>query len=158
MTSMKNISTKKRNKMQRTMILLRGVPGSGKSTYAQKLMERLNSMFGLRVIKCSADDYFIDIAGNYNFDRTKLGSAHGQCKFSAAKGCRSGNDLVVIDNTNTTHKEMKPYKEIAKEYGYRVLTRVIGDLDGESIKVYAKRNIHGVSLEAIQRMADRFAK
>ena len=139
-------------------MILRGLSGAGKTTYALRLMKKLNSMFGLRVIKCSADDYFTDNDGNYNFNAAKLGSAHGYCKYEAARACRSGNDLVVIDNTNVRHKDIKPYKDIAKEYDYRVVVRVIGNQDDESIKLYAERNAHNVPLYVIERAAKRFAK
>lgn len=136
------------------MIMI-GCPGSGKSTYAQRVMTRLNSMFGLRVAKCSADDYFINKEGKYIFDRNKIGNAHGYCKDVARKQMRSGCDFVVIDNTNTTHKERLPYIEMAKEWDYRIVQRVIGNTDEESIKLYAQRNVHQVPEEAIRRMAER---
>ena len=144
---------------RKVMMVMSGISGAGKTTYANRLMERLNRMFGWRVAKCSADDYFINDGGDYIFDRTKLGSAHGYCKYEAAKLCRAGNDLVIIDNTNLTNKEISPYRQIAKEYGYDVVVRCIGSSDEESIENYIKRNAHGVPEEAIRRMAKRwFAK
>ena len=136
-------------------MIMVGCPGSGKSTYARKVMVKLNSMFGYRVIKCSADDYFLDKAGVYKFNRDKIGNAHGYCKDQARKAMRSGWDLVVIDNTNTTHKERLPYIEMAKEWDYRVVQRVIGNTDEESIKLYAQRNVHQVPIDSIRRMAER---
>lgn len=134
---------------------MQGCPGSGKSTYSNRIMARLNSMFGLRVVKCSADEYFINKEGQYIFNRDKIGNAHGYCKDQARKAMRSGNDLVVIDNTNTTRKEMEPYILMAKEWDYRIVYRLIGNVDEESIKLYAQRNIHKVPEESIRRMADR---
>ncbi len=141
--------------MKKTVIVMIGVPGSGKSTYARRVMVKLNSMFGLRVIKCSADDYFLDKDGVYRFNRDRIAHAHGYCKDQARKAMRSGCDLVVIDNTNTTHKERLPYMEMAKEWDYRVVQRVIGSTDEDSIKIYAQRNVHQVPIDAIRRMAER---
>lgn len=144
---------------RRAMMIMSGISGAGKSTYANRLMKKLNGIFGWRVAKCSADDYFINDDGDYIFDRTKLGSAHGYCKHEAARLCKAGYDLVLIDNTNIREREIKPYREIAKEYGYDVVVRCIGSADEESVETYFKRNAHNVPKEAIQRMANRwFAK
>lgn len=132
-----------------------GCPGSGKSTYARRVMEKLNGIFGYRVVKCSADDYFLDKDGKYNFNRDKLSNAHGYCKDQARKAMRSGNDLVIIDNTSTTWKERKPYHEMAKEWDYRIVERRIGGTDEASIKLYAQRNLHNVPEESIRKMAER---
>lgn len=143
---------------RRRIIILRGIPGSGKSSYAKRLISKLNGIFGLRVSVCSADDYFIDDSGNYVFDREKLGHAHGYCKREVESGCRSGADYIVVDNTNTRYREMRPYHNIAEKYDYEVIVRVIGNFDSESIKTYAARNVHNVPISVIENMAKRFAK
>lgn len=140
------------------LLILRGLPGSGKSTYAKKFAEKFSKLYGFNVVKCSADDYFTDSDGNYNFDASKLGAAHGFCKSKAEQAMRSGTKLVIIDNTNTTNKEMKPYLEMAKRYDYRVHQKVIGGQSEEDISLYHSRNIHGVPYFAISRMAKRFVK
>ena len=111
---------------------------------------------GLRVAKCSADDYFMTDDGRYEFDRGKLGSAHGWCQSQAQKALRSGADVVIIDNTNTTYKEMRPYIDMAKKWDYNIEAKVVGEFDDDSLDAYCKRNTHGVPREAIQIMADRF--
>lgn len=119
-----------------------------------KTCERL----GLSLTKCSADDYFVDSDGVYNFDRDKLGKAHGYSKHTAEQAMSKDVDVVVIDNTNTMQKEMNPYEKMAKRKGYRVVKHVVGSFDEESLKLYAERNVHGVPLEAIKRMAGRFQR
>lgn len=136
---------------------MRGIPGSGKSTRAAKIMARFQALFGKHSVKCSADDFFLDKDGNYNFDRNKIGKAHGECKRKAAQAMRKGVPLVVIDNTNTTMKEIRPYLDMAKEHSYTVKYCVVGNTDDDSIKVYAGRNVHGVPEEAIRRMAERLS-
>lgn len=143
--------------MGKTLLLMRGLPGSGKSTQVAKIRKKCQEI-GLHLRKCSADDYFIDEHGRYNFDRNKLGKAHGYSKRSAEDAMSQGVPLVIIDNTNTMEKEMNPYIKMAKKYGYRVVKQVVGNFDEESIKLYAKRNVHGVPIEAINRMAGRFQK
>ena len=50
------------------LFLLRGLPGSGKSTFA-------NFVWNEYAI-CEADKFFYDKEGNYNFDATKIKQAH----------------------------------------------------------------------------------
>ena len=54
---------------QGELILLRGLPGSGKSTLA-KIILQLRSTDEPEVL--SADDFFEDKEGDYNFDPTKI--------------------------------------------------------------------------------------
>ena len=141
--------------MEKTLVLMRGVSGSGKSTYANKLIKRVQSLFKLSAVKVSADDFFIK-DGVYKFHAGKLQLAHGACKKNAKNAMKDGIDLVVVDNTNTQEWEMKPYIHMAKRYGYRVVFRTVGSFDEESLALYTKRNTHGVPREAIDRMAKRF--
>lgn len=141
--------------MAKYLMILRGVPGSGKSTYAAKIMERFSSLYKATTCKCSADDYFVGKDGVYRFDASKLFAAHNQCRARALAAMRTGIDLVIIDNTNTHIKEMKPYLEIAKEFGYIVRVKVIGENDEDFIKLCILRNVHGVPAESIKRMAER---
>ena len=53
--------------------------GSGKSTFARKILQSYESQ-GKRGIICSADDFFIDTRGNYMWDGSRLSEAHEFCK------------------------------------------------------------------------------
>ena len=54
------------------LTLVRGLPGSGKSTFANNITNEFSV--------CEADKFFYDKEGNYNFDATKLSQAHKWCK------------------------------------------------------------------------------
>ena len=54
------------------LYIVRGLPGSGKSTFAEALV-------GSDFLVCEADKYFI-VDGEYKFDATKLRQAHEWCK------------------------------------------------------------------------------
>lgn len=121
----------------RNLIILKGVSGNGKSTFANLVAEP-------KVI-CTADDYFTDANGNYNFDATKLGAAHGACK---AKFDNSLNDdaieNIVIANTNTKPSEWKYYAEKAEQAGLRVIHIVLE-------KHHNNASIHNVPIETLNR-------
>ena len=126
------------------VIIMRGLPGSGKSTKAQS--------YGGTIV--SADDYFIQ-GGEYKFDSSKLGAAHGQCKRLAEEAMRRGDPIIVVDNTNTTEREYKDYVDMANSYGYAVEFDVVGS-GGVGVDELAKRNTHGVPKENIERMVNRW--
>jgi predicted kinase len=86
------------------LTLIRGLPGSGKSTMAKRFP-------GLHV---EADMFHIK-DGQYCFDRESVGIAHAWCRSIAEKALSSGCD-VVVSNTFTQKWEMDPYFELAREY------------------------------------------
>lgn len=127
----------------RNVIILRGISGAGKSTYTQ-------ANFPTATV-CSADNYFM-LGGTYQFDGAKLGRAHDWCKSQFKVALQQGVDQVVVDNTNTTMREMKFYVETAAEYGYDLqVVRLVVDP-----AIAAARNQHGVPAEKVQQMQDRF--
>jgi predicted kinase len=121
------------------LILIRGIPGSGKSTLAKSM---LSQEYGKHM---EADMYF-DREGEYKFDATKLGAAHGWCQAETAYYLDKGIN-VVVSNTFTTIKELKPYFEMAK---LRSITPEVILCQNQF------GNIHNVPAESLKRMQDRF--
>ena len=121
------------------LILIRGLPGSGKSTLAKDLRRDTDVIM-------EADTYFLDEEGNYNFNKDGLYAAHNWCQRQTEMylqlGCR-----VIVANTFTTLKELKPYFQLAKEFGIVPI-------------VYHCQNdfgsIHDVPEETIERMKTRW--
>jgi len=142
------------------VIAMRGIPGSGKSTKVRELVKKFmdENPSGTTYV-CSADKFFVNsVSGKYEFDPKKIGTAHAWCRGNANAALSLGVDLVFIDNTNTQKWEWASYEQMAADFGYEFETCVVGELDENSLKLYANRNTHGVPLEAIRRMAKRFEK
>lgn len=127
--------------MEKTLIILRGLPGSGKSTVA-KIIQPKDKLI------CTADDYFMQ-DGIYKFDPRKLGQAHSACQSKARNAMSIGFDNIVIANTNTTEKEMQVYFDMAKEYDYRVVSLIVENRHGNI-------NIHDVPDNKLELMKQRF--
>lgn len=118
-----------------TLILIRGIPGSGKSTIAK--------MLGIPHVE--ADQYFMR-DGVYKFDPSKLPDAHKYAQERTAKLLNDGHS-VVVSNTFSREWEMRPYIDIADRAGASV----------NIITAHGKfRNIHGVPDEVIEKMKARW--
>lgn len=132
-----------------TLILLRGLPGSGKTFTADLLS---NGEYPV----LSADMYFEDTDGNYNFDASKLKDAHKWCldrcemfMQSSEYVIRDPYDKIFIANTFTQEWEMEAYFELAEKYGYNVVALIVENRHGSE-------SIHNVPLETIDKMKNRF--
>lgn len=134
--------------MNKRLIIMRGVSGSGKSTLAAQLAGDEGVIF-------STDNYFME-DGEYRFNPKKLGAAHQWNQTHAREAMKQGHPLVIIDNTNTQAWEVRPYCEAAQEHGYTVEFHEPTTSWARDPVELAKRNTHGVPLEAIKRMLDRF--
>ena len=135
--------------MKKALILLRGLPGNGKTTTSEILASEL----GIKTNPThSADDYFYENGpnpGQYDFDREKLGAAHSQCQRRVEDDMRIGSEKIFVANTFTTDKEIKPYKELAEKYGYLLISLVVENRHGN-------KSIHNVPEETMNAMEERF--
>ena len=109
----------------------------------------------LTKVVCSADDYFMR-DGKYEFQADELPEAHSRCRQKAETAMKNDAHLVIIDNTNTRRWEMEHYYELAEKYGYYVTEVTIGRVHPDVAERYHLRNNHGVPLETIQKMAERW--
>jgi predicted kinase len=135
--------------MSKVLYIVRGLPGSGKSTFAEKLV-------GSDFLVCEADKYFIDKeSGEYNFDGSKLKDAHKYCQDLVETYMKDSlvNDQfyreIAVSNTFTQEWEMKTYFELAEKYGYMVFTVVVENR-------HNGKNVHGVPEDKLEIMKNRF--
>lgn len=129
------------------VVILRGVSGSGKTTYIKKNHPE--------ALVCSADSFFYNEDDEYHFDARMLSEAHRACfsKFLLLLKANHDCDItVVVDNTNSTAAEISPYYMAAEVYG--VPTEIVR-LDCRT-EVAAKRNKHGTPFHTIRNMRNRF--
>lgn len=105
----------------KTLIILRGVSGAGKTTVANLLL----SLDEDHTISVAADDYHYDAHGVYNFDIDLIGAAHGWCKDRVFVAMESDIPTIIVHNTNTSEKEIKPYIDMAEAYGYSVISLIV---------------------------------
>ena len=140
------------------MIIMTGVTGSGKSFLAKQLQRELAGILGgdYDVELYSTDDYWLRPDGIYDWNFRYIGEAH---KWNQERTARYFDyddwyypPCAIIDNTNLTTKELKPYLDIAKKYKLEVEVQEANTpwrLDADEL---FKRNTHKVPLDNIINM------
>ena len=135
--------------MEKILYIVRGIPGSGKSTFAKKIV-------GHDFLVCEADKYFINKeTGEYKFDVSKIKDAHKFCQDTVEtymKDSLVNNQFyreIAVSNTFTQEWEMDQYFKLAKEYGYTVFSIVVENRHGGT-------NVHNVPEDKIEQMKNRF--
>jgi predicted kinase len=120
------------------LVLIRGLPGSGKSTMAKHI-----SLVGFEHYEA---DMFFEREGEYRYDANKIKDAHEWCQRETFKALANGQN-VVVSNTFTRRFEMEPYFEMAKTFG--IEPRIIEARGNWP-------NIHCVPEATIEKMLNRW--
>ena len=119
------------------LILIRGVPGTGKSTLANLISENVYE----------TDDFFINSNGEYYFDPTNLSSYHRLNQVRVKQGMNAGEETIAVSNTFSQVWEMQPYIDMARESDYELIVISLVGLHP---------NIHDVPQTVIDVMTDRW--
>ena len=162
------------NKKQNRLIILRGLPWSGKSYRAKELAGKDGLIF-------STDEYWYKIEDGknpniYSFNPNKLKQAHEWNQHRAKEAIQRGKPLIIIDNTNVRKSEPKPYIEMGLVCDYEIMIEeptsahwlelrpLLSDKNKNSanLKKWAaflakgSKETHNVPQEAIERMMFRW--
>jgi predicted kinase len=124
------------------VIILSGISGSGKSTYARRNYPG--------AVVCSADKFpglYVD--GELQF--AKLSDAHNACLREFTVALLEGAPVIVVDNTNTTATEIAPYAAMALAFGAKLQILTI-ECD---VEIAHGRNLHNVPRGGVEAQAAR---
>ena len=158
--------------MSLKLIILRGLPSSGKSTRAKELAGSDGQIF-------STDEFFYVVEesfapNKYSFNSSRLGEAHRWNKERAMKAMDEGVEVVIIDNTNVKKSEPQPYIDYGLSKGYEVsieepnsphwveMRETLRSKDASGIKKWSmflaklSKETHNVPQEAIERMMNKW--
>ncbi len=125
--------------------ILRGIPGSGKTTLAKILAEPEGVIH-------STDDYFYQ-GGVYRFQPERLPEFHEKNFAAFVNSLRAEIPIVVCDNVNREHRDYRRYVYAAREHGYRA---AIVFLPHPSPDEATARTVHAVPIQTILRIIERW--
>lgn len=145
-------------------IIMRGLPGSGKSHWVEEYIASLPLEQAIAVRQrgyFSTDSYFIQHKSNtesqYRFLPHRLAEFHQQNLTAFIIAAAQSEPTVICDNTNMAHWEFSAYKAAAQAMGYQVRVMLLGEVsDHQHQLVCAERNKHGVGLEQIKKNGTEF--
>ena len=129
------------------LVIVRGLPGSGKSSLARAISHPSCHWEADMYFKRTFDEFGNEDSydGPYLFDPSLLGHAHAWCLDMVQAYMCHLNSTVVVSNTFSRLWEMKPYLDLASRKGWDVsVIKVVGD----------HGSIHDVPAETIVRMRD----
>lgn len=128
----------------KTLYLLRGVPGCGKSTLAAYLQSIIGDE---RSVAVSADDFMF--ANGQEFDRNRLTEVHERCLEKVLYLMSSEVENIFLHNTMTREWEFDKYQFHAKRLGYRVFSLIVENR-------HEGKSVHSMPEDAYERYEDRF--
>jgi len=138
---------------EKRLVLVRGLPGSGKTTLAEMLQSYQDA------IMFSTDDLFM-VDREYKFDASKLPEYHKKNiekveeKMEMVERMKGGDwdcmlDTIIVHNTFTEEWEMNPYYHLAEKYDWAVISLIVENR-------HEGKSTHDVPDVAIENMRSRF--
>ena len=152
----------------RQVQILSGISGSGKSTFAKNLQAFCHVQNPTFSVVVSADDFFMGLNG-YKFDASRLSDAHAYCFREFFRAMQEDhifhhtdgevvhlpNNLVIVDNTNTTVEEIAPYVLGAAAFGYKCEIVTVSVSNNDDLQKCIDRNAHKVPAKSIIAQQNR---
>lgn len=131
--------------MVKTLYIMRGLPGSGKTTKAREI--------GGVIV--SHDDVLPE--DREDMPRKEWVAVKERSVRLVREAMQRGERKVVVDNCHATAKSFAPYLELARQHGYSI---AIVDMHGQPSDALTlecfKRTTHMTPLSVIREMAARW--
>ncbi len=145
--------------MQKTVIINRAVPGSGKTTITNRIVNTLEEN-GINVVVHSTDKYFM-IENRYIFEIDKLYEYHQKNLIEFTKSIEKNIDVIICDNTNIAPWQTEAYTKLARENGYQIIYITLDPRElmkhVESQKVtHEKPDAHEVGQDVLKNMIKEY--
>lgn len=140
---------------KKTLLVLVGIPGSGKTTFRNKLVAEQGAVYTNKddIRKLHSD--VVKKMKRGDFEQM----VHKEEMVNLAKLLDAGHDLVVYDNTNLSSKYITGVEAVAVKYGYTVEVHFM--MDSMSVELCHRRNTgrpvaEHVPAYIVETMAEKF--
>ncbi|XP_012262266.2 uncharacterized protein LOC105689669 [Athalia rosae] len=140
----------------KVLIILRGLPGSGKSHLATNIVK--SSVGGdPNQFIFSVNDFFVMLGGGVcQYAHSKLMDAHNYTQKRVCNALKEGVSPVILSNTNTQAWEMQPYVVMGVQNGYLIEVLEPNTPWCRNINELVKKSTQGVLKDTIKQMMDRY--
>ena len=135
------------------VFIARGIPGSGKTTFAKLLYNTYSMMLPDFTVYHAIDDLHTDESGEFLWDEDLEEERYNKLFSDFKESCDTNKAFIIVDAMNLQKKDYMPYVKYAEMAGYSVTTVVPPQ---PSAKEAAKRNKHFVTKEQIEEMITRW--
>lgn len=132
------------------VVILRGMYGSGKSTFANELVYHAVSN-NLTVCVCSADTFFTDVLGRYHYDGNQITRAHDDCFALFRRAFEDKESVIVVDNTCLSMDEFRHYYEYARQRTHYLNVVEFECPDVATALEFRDRSIHDIPVDIVPR-------
>lgn len=139
------------NEIRRSLVLLAGLPGAGKTAYASKLQGTI-AAFG-KTSTVVAPDLLPVIKDDDVYDECKAVFTHRLClKLTRAK-LGIDYDFIIVDSTNLTAAQRSDYVELCRQFNVDVECHASVPDDIGEVAACAERSSKKVPLRVVEKMA-----
>ncbi len=136
------------------VVILRGLPGSGKSFLARNCSE--NQRDSTKVAICGADEYFIE-GDSYKFNPDLVPKAHTHCLGQFLHALASATkELVIVDNTNSKLWEYQIYLYVSEILGLNCHILEVPCPNVTIAEMYRSRNVHNIDQTVATKIFHRW--
>lgn len=94
-----------------TVIIVRGLPGVGKTTWIEKNFGEEEPTI------CSADHYFM-LGGTYQYDHSKIAEAQEECFNTFFDALEADTPFIIVNNVFHRLWNFTPYMKVARRFKY----------------------------------------
>jgi predicted kinase len=131
----------------KTALIVRGIPGSGKSTFIERLAQE-------RPLERVAFDDFRGVGEDYKYSPKDQPRVNNKTANRFRELLRKGTTLVAVEGVFGSHDKINQYRQMARARGFKpVIVTVTATPEDAS-----ERGVHGVDLDKTQGMHESISK